>query len=245
MSVACSKCGAPREVGQRCRPCHLAWRRSDHRDKNKSAHNARDRAYYWANRERLRGTRTADCRMCGRCAEVNYTSLCSECVVIYNAAAYAKRAHVLRVSALTSYYAHRPAKQAYSRAYCARNKTRLRRQRRARYAFAAEKVLSYGRARRARKRNAPGFHTVAEWLICLSENGHRCIDCGTAGKLTIGHMRPLAAGGSHWIHNIRPQCRSCNSRQGKNLHALVAQCQIDVIDAAAEFFEANPPEIAA
>jgi hypothetical protein len=193
--------------------------------------------------------------MCSVESQVNPTSLCADCASAYNAAAYQKNAEVNRARALAAYYADKPTKQAYSRNYCAQHKGRLRKRFQKLYKLNPEPILAYGRDRRALKRGASGSHTVAEWMICKAENLHKCIDCGIreadlpvrsdgkAAKLTMGHMRPLKMGGSHWIHNIRPQCLSCNSRQGRKLHPLVALCQIDVLDAAAEFWKENPPDM--
>jgi 5-methylcytosine-specific restriction endonuclease McrA len=78
--------------------------------------------------------------------------------------------------------------------------------------------------RRARKRNAPGEHyTAAQWKGLLLEHQGKCIDCGTTERITVGHMVPLARGGSNAIDNIRPQCRSCNSKQGTKVHPSVTR----------------------
>jgi 5-methylcytosine-specific restriction endonuclease McrA len=68
--------------------------------------------------------------------------------------------------------------------------------------------------RRAREMGAVGNFTLAEWSQLLVRYGHRCGYCGTAGPLQADHRVPLSRGGSHYIANILPACRSCNLRKG-------------------------------
>lgn len=42
--------------------------------------------------------------------------------------------------------------------------------------------------------------------------GHRCWLCGMPYD-AIDHVKPLAAGGSHMVANLRPICRRCNSKK--------------------------------
>jgi hypothetical protein len=43
--------------------------------------------------------------------------------------------------------------------------------------------------------------------------GGRCYVCG-APATAIDHVKPVARGGAHWPCNLRPICKSCNSRKG-------------------------------
>lgn len=65
--------------------------------------------------------------------------------------------------------------------------------------------------RRARKRQAPGTHTIAEWRRLCTWFGQVCLCCGASGPLTKDHVVPLSRGGSDYIANLQPLCRSCNS----------------------------------
>ena len=85
-----------------------------------------------------------------------------------------------------------------------------------------EKKQGIRHRRRARLINAQGaFPSPAELKsIYLSSNG-TCFECGctfdhtsSTMKMTIGHMIPLDMGGSNFGWNLRPQCQSCNSKQG-------------------------------
>jgi hypothetical protein len=71
--------------------------------------------------------------------------------------------------------------------------------------------------RLARKKNAEGSHTVEEWLALKGKYNNSCAICFVSdleSKLTIDHIIPLKLGGTHYISNIQPLCRSCNSRKG-------------------------------
>ena len=71
------------------------------------------------------------------------------------------------------------------------------------------------RKRRARKAEAGGAFTDAEWSELCEKHGNKCLACGRADvKLAADHVVPLAKGGSNNIGNIQPLCRSCNSRKG-------------------------------
>jgi len=86
----------------------------------------------------------------------------------------------------------------------------------------SDRVRAHYQARRARKRNAEGRFTGAEWKQILVKQEYRCIDCGHGDlRLTIGHAVPLCRGGSNWPSNIIAQCMPCNHRQGRKIHHSV------------------------
>lgn len=68
--------------------------------------------------------------------------------------------------------------------------------------------------RRARKKGAEGSHTIQEWLnLCVKYN-NRCLRCKKERVLTRDHIVPLIKGGTNFITNIQPLCRSCNASKG-------------------------------
>jgi 5-methylcytosine-specific restriction endonuclease McrA len=67
--------------------------------------------------------------------------------------------------------------------------------------------------RRARKLEATGSFTVAEWLALVEVWDGRCAYCGERAQLEIDHRVPLARGGTNSIDNILPACGPCNRRK--------------------------------
>lgn len=80
-----------------------------------------------------------------------------------------------------------------------------------------DKVSSHNKRRRARKRGAEGFHTLGEWELLKKQYGYKCPHCEEKEpkiKLTEDHIIPLIKGGSDYIENIQPLCKSCNCKKG-------------------------------
>lgn len=59
-------------------------------------------------------------------------------------------------------------------------------------------------------------HIISRWIMW----GNNCWICGSNAEAT-DHVIPLGDGGSHWPSNLRPICRSCNSRRRKRRSAIV------------------------
>lgn len=74
--------------------------------------------------------------------------------------------------------------------------------------------------RRARKLgNGLRRVTRADIARMFTRAGGICSYCGTAAKLTVDHVIPLARGGAHSIGNLVAACETCNKRKGKLLLA--------------------------
>jgi len=77
-------------------------------------------------------------------------------------------------------------------------------------------VRAYKQRYRAKKRNAPGDFTASDWKAKLEYYGYRCRYCGihksetSEGWLEADHAIPLSRGGTNFISNIVPACKSCN-----------------------------------
>lgn len=88
----------------------------------------------------------------------------------------------------------------------------------ARYRKSHPEIISHLKARRyARERGAEGSHTLEEWKALCEKWGNTCCQCRKKLKLTKDHIFPLSLGGTDYITNIQPMCRSCNSKKWKKI----------------------------
>ena len=79
-----------------------------------------------------------------------------------------------------------------------------------------DRVIFLNEERRTRKKEAIGNFTFGEWELLKKQYGYCCPSCRKCEpeiKLTIDHIVPLSKGGSNYIENIQPLCRSCNSKK--------------------------------
>lgn len=87
-----------------------------------------------------------------------------------------------------------------------------------------DRIASLANAARTRKIDADGSHTAEEWNNLKTYFGHRCAYClepeSNKRRLARDHIVPLSAGGSDYIENIAPCCKSCNSV--KNARSLIS-----------------------
>ncbi|MGH2471915.1 MAG: HNH endonuclease [Candidatus Limnocylindria bacterium] len=109
--------------------------------------------------------------------------------------------------------AHRDQDRANKRDYYARNRERTKAAVAAYRLANPEVVRVVRRLRRAREVAALGAYTTAQWLDLVLPYGGCCGYCGIAATLEPDHRVPLSRGGSNWIENIIPSCRSCNTRK--------------------------------
>ena len=77
----------------------------------------------------------------------------------------------------------------------------------------AQRAL-HGRNHRNLKLKSDGSHTTSEWIELKNLYNLTCPACGKNEpqiKLTEDHIIPLSKGGTDFIENIQPLCKSCNS----------------------------------
>lgn len=77
-----------------------------------------------------------------------------------------------------------------------------------------EKEAGRARRRRAKEKGAEGYFTEEHWERLCNLSGGTCLCCGKDEDITVDHVVPLTRGGTNWINNIQPLCRSCNSSKG-------------------------------
>lgn len=79
-----------------------------------------------------------------------------------------------------------------------------------------ERKLFLNANRRALVKDAKGNFTFEEWELLKRQYGYRCPACNKKEpviKLTYDHIIPLIKGGSNYIENIQPLCKSCNCKK--------------------------------
>lgn len=74
--------------------------------------------------------------------------------------------------------------------------------------------------RRAYKVQAGGSYDAIEWENLKAKYAYTCLCCGRREpdiKLTADHVMPVSKGGTSFIENIQPLCKSCNSSKGTRI----------------------------
>lgn len=66
---------------------------------------------------------------------------------------------------------------------------------------------------KANKMSAQGYATPEQIQARIDYYGRLCYMCGKEAN-GIDHLIPLSVGGTNWPANLRPACRSCNSKKG-------------------------------
>lgn len=107
----------------------------------------------------------------------------------------------------------RARNREYKRAAYRRDPEKFKAQRAAYIATHPEVKRARDQAYRARRLAAAGAFTGAEWRALVLRFNNCCAYCGAPGPLEADHRVPLARGGTNYIDNILPACRTCNGRK--------------------------------
>ena len=62
--------------------------------------------------------------------------------------------------------------------------------------------------------------SLKSWKDILERYGNKCADCGTTENITIDHIHPISKNGKNNKDNIRPLCRSCNSKKSAKIISI-------------------------
>jgi 5-methylcytosine-specific restriction endonuclease McrA len=84
-----------------------------------------------------------------------------------------------------------------------------------------EKYKHHNALNSYRRRGALGSHTYTEWSELKIKYNFTCPHCGRKEpeiQLTRDHIIPIIKGGTNYISNIQPLCRSCNCSKGSQLN---------------------------
>lgn len=112
------------------------------------------------------------------------------------------------------------------REYRRKNRDKVNAKRRAKYKEDPSVVKAYVHKRQAAVDGAPGSFTADELRDLIEFYGGKCLACGTTENLGPDHIVPLSLGGTNWIWNVQPLCRSCNCSK----HARFIDYRYPVLD---------------
>jgi 5-methylcytosine-specific restriction endonuclease McrA len=108
---------------------------------------------------------------------------------------------------------HPDEHRAEHRAYYARHRERLSAAIAAYHRANPGVVKAKSQAYRARKLATEGSFSLEEWLDLIAAYDGTCGYCGAVAPLEAEHRIPLSRGGTNFIQNIIPACRTCNARK--------------------------------
>jgi 5-methylcytosine-specific restriction endonuclease McrA len=78
----------------------------------------------------------------------------------------------------------------------------------------APENFAYHHNRDADRWGVKGTFTIEEWNDLLFHTGYKCLACGNDEVLLVAnHITPMSIGGSNYIDNIQPLCKSCHSKK--------------------------------
>jgi len=76
-----------------------------------------------------------------------------------------------------------------------------------------DKAYEDTRNYRAKKLSSIGNFSSLEFRGLLEKYKHKCLWCGISNRIEADHVILLSQGGTNYISNIQPLCRSCNAKK--------------------------------
>ena len=144
---------------------------------------------------------------------------CKSCVKAYNSSHYYSKRKFQLVENKERQAKwvgnNRERRKAYQKEYYAKTSTKRKAASRAWAKKNVHLIRAYCRKRNAKLKKAAGWdyttpkHIEQRWLLF----GGKCWVCGCDAE-AIDHVKPLDKGGAHFPSNLRPICKSCNSKKG-------------------------------
>ncbi len=170
-------------------------------DECRAGKKARDRAYYLANRERIKAHERA--KYIPKPAKVLLTE--------------AEKKARNRVSSQRWKDANREQVREASRIryyeIMLTDPEHIRKLRRD-YAKTPYGRVLYRQAQELRRRGTPYTQESLEWIASIDWSTEICTYCEDAPATEIDHILPIAKGGTGERENLTPVCRTCNARKG-------------------------------
>lgn len=160
---------------------------------------------------KVRDTRTRKCVECTRRKQERIDTMLASGNTTYHGKPCKKHGHTLRTIKTNACVLCRRERARLSRES---NPERYKAQQKRYVKAHPAKVRQTKYQYRMSRKQAEGSFTDDEWLVLCEGHNHRCACCGKKKKLTIDHIVPLSKGGTNYISNIQPLCKSCNSRKG-------------------------------
>lgn len=149
---------------------------------------------------------------------ITYQSKCKACHSEYYKRHNAENKERIREHQKNYYSQNKEIVQAINKKWRDKNKEKVaKRHSRWRKEFYKPREVELRIARHASKYGAEGFHTSNEFEKLLRQYDGKCAYCGENEATDREHVIPLSRGGSNYIGNILPVCRSCNTSKKEKL----------------------------